>query len=80
MTGQYFQFVNFDKRQVYSGLGKSGEFAGKGVVKILMPPRPYPNVDIAFTSIFIGYDLARATSRHGPGLGRLDRLPVELLA
>ncbi|KAL4256871.1 hypothetical protein AB1N83_012181 [Pleurotus pulmonarius] len=79
MMGQYYKFINFDKRQVHGSLGKFGEFTGNGLVKVLIAPQLYPALDVAFKSIFIGYDLSTATSFLKAGLGRLGKLPVELL-
>ncbi|KAL4257098.1 hypothetical protein AB1N83_011454 [Pleurotus pulmonarius] len=77
--GQYFQFMNFDKRQVHSGLGKFWEFTGNELVKFLMPPKPYPDLDAAFKSIYIGHDVSKAKSCYNTRLGRLGKLPVELI-
>ncbi|KAF7421336.1 hypothetical protein PC9H_011859 [Pleurotus ostreatus] len=71
--------MNFDKRQVHNGLGKFWEFTGDALVRLLTSPRPYPDLDAAFERIYNGYDIAKARSCDRARLGRLGKLPVELI-
>ncbi|KAF4588413.1 hypothetical protein EYR40_009963 [Pleurotus pulmonarius] len=71
--------MNFDKRQVDSGLGKFWEFTGNALVRLLMPPKPYPNLGVAFKSIYIGHDISKAKSYDRTRLGRLAKLPIEII-
>ncbi|KAG9217495.1 hypothetical protein CCMSSC00406_0008607 [Pleurotus cornucopiae] len=72
-------FMNFDKRQAHHGLGTPLVFTGNDLMRLLLPPQPYPDFDTAFERICSGKDLSKAKSCDRARLGRLGKLPVELI-
>ncbi|KAL4264304.1 hypothetical protein AB1N83_008102 [Pleurotus pulmonarius] len=79
--GQWFEFINFDKHQVHQPpMRKFGELGGNGIVSNLIALEPYPKLDTALTRIFLGYNPSNALSCNRAALGRLGKLPVELIA
>ncbi|KAF9494699.1 hypothetical protein BDN71DRAFT_1448453 [Pleurotus eryngii] len=51
--------MNFDKRQAHRGLGTLNQFTGNDLVRLLLPPQPYPDLGTAFERICSGYGLSQ---------------------
>ncbi|KAF9491968.1 hypothetical protein BDN71DRAFT_1509873 [Pleurotus eryngii] len=78
--GQYYRFINFDKRQSTRDVGKYGMFSRKTIIWNLMAPTgsEFLKLKDMFKVVF-SYEMPKSNALSRPALGHLGKLPNELI-